>query len=112
MTLDHLPNWLAANLRAMGIVRVVYSLTEDDPRHGTHGGYANWGCRCEACTRAHAEEARKRPPTDLDDDDPRHGLANTYRYHKCRCDRCRAAITRETKARELRQLERERETGE
>ena len=30
----------------------------DDDRHGTANGYRNCGCRCERCTRAHADEIR------------------------------------------------------
>ena len=30
-------------------------LPPGDPRHGTLNGYANWGCRCEACYRVKSE---------------------------------------------------------
>jgi hypothetical protein len=30
-------------------------LAPGDPRHGTHNGYANLRCRCEACRAANAE---------------------------------------------------------
>lgn len=32
--------------------RAEAGLPEDDPRHGTVGGYTNHGCRCEPCTAA------------------------------------------------------------
>jgi len=34
----------------------------DNPQcpHGTQGGYINWNCRCEACTKANTEACNKR----------------------------------------------------
>lgn len=34
-------------------------LAIDDPRHGTVNGYGNYGCRCEPCKAAKAEETRE-----------------------------------------------------
>ena len=35
-------------------------LPEGDPRHGTVNGYGNYGCRCEPCKQAGAENNRQR----------------------------------------------------
>lgn len=37
-------------------------LSMNDPRHGTHNGYGNWGCRCTRCRRGETayNEAGKR----------------------------------------------------
>jgi hypothetical protein len=37
-------------------------LSDGDPRHGTHGGYTNWGCRCPDCIVAGAEHNRLTHP--------------------------------------------------
>lgn len=38
---------------------------KDDPRHGTHNGYGNLGCRCDPCKAAQREynRVRGRAPT-------------------------------------------------
>lgn len=35
-------------------------LAADDPRHGTHTGYRNHGCRCALCRQANADHERHR----------------------------------------------------
>ena len=35
------------------------SLSPDDWRHGTGGGYSNWGCRCDRCRAAFAKDHRE-----------------------------------------------------
>lgn len=62
--------------------------------HGSVNGYTNHGCRCVACTAAHAEDydrrrRRDRPPLPLGD--PRHGTDSAYHYHHCKCEQCLAA---------------------
>jgi hypothetical protein len=47
-----------AEERANRPPKVKQPLSPDDPRHGTHNGYANWKCRCEPCLEA-AREYRK-----------------------------------------------------
>jgi len=32
----------------------------NDPRHGTTNGYTAYGCRCDSCTAAHANDERRR----------------------------------------------------
>lgn len=38
--------------------RFARGLPSEDPRHGTIGGYTNWGCRCPACSDAHLRPRR------------------------------------------------------
>lgn len=67
------------------------------PPHGTHGCYANCGCRCAPCieaARVHVTGVRaERARRGLDPDDPRHGSPSTYQNWGCRCDACRAAAS-------------------
>lgn len=44
---------LQARLHAQG-------LPPDDPRHGTHNGYSNYGCRCGACSQVWSAYNRAR----------------------------------------------------
>lgn len=67
-------------------------LEDDDPRHGTVNGYANLGCRCDSCRRAHADNhaaymRRKRAAGQVIG---RHGSSVAY-DSGCRCDECRLA---------------------
>ncbi|WP_091232564.1 hypothetical protein [Microbacterium sp. 3J1] len=41
--------------------RAAFAANTSDPRHGTHNGYVNLGCRCDPCREASAayEAARK-----------------------------------------------------
>ena len=66
----------------------------DDPRHGTHNGYGNYGCGCDPCREANARycyEAKRRRvargtmPVHL------HGTSGGYGNWKCRCEACTAA---------------------
>jgi hypothetical protein len=40
--------------------RLAKGLKRRDRRHGTANGYANWGCRCTRCSRAHMDEKNRR----------------------------------------------------
>lgn len=57
-----------------------------DPRHGTPGGYRNYGCRCDRCKAAAAADVKKYMTLDSV---TVHG-AQGYR-RGCRCDICRRA---------------------
>lgn len=84
-------------------------LPENIP-HGSAGGYTNFGCRCEDCTKAQREADRlyrknnpekvraynaeyaarlKRTPFELIP----HGTFGGYSTYACRCDDCRKANT-------------------
>lgn len=39
--------------------RQARGLADDDPRHGTTGGYSNWGCRCVACSSVWVDHHRE-----------------------------------------------------
>lgn len=79
-----------------GVCRV--ELSPRDHRHGTIGGYSNWDCRCDRCTKAHSayhkayvlktgrvkrtiEEIRANPRW-------KHGGKYSYYDKKCRCEKC------------------------
>ena len=68
----------------------------DDPRHGTHNGYGNYGCGCESCRAANArycyEAKRRRVARGIPDHV--HGTVNGYGGWACRCDPCTAAWAR------------------
>lgn len=52
--------WTYAAPQRSGYCPACYALTFwRKEQHGTEAEYRNWGCRCEACTRA-ASEARRR----------------------------------------------------
>ena len=70
--------------------------------HGTAGGYANYGCRCTACSSAKAESNarfRRRRINQRVEVDGRlvavlarkHGAAATYTNYGCRCIPCTEA---------------------
>lgn len=65
----------------------------DEPWHGTRGGYTNHHCRCDACRAALAQAVRvararrKAAPTP----DYVHGTTNGYSNYGCRCTACRTA---------------------
>ena len=78
--------------------------------HGTAGGYTNFACRCEDCTRAQREADRKyrannpekvraanaRYKARLEQTqfaDIPHGTIGGYNNYKCRCADCRKANT-------------------
>lgn len=68
---------------------------DGDPRHGTANGYANHGCRCEACRVAwrtrHRADRVAATAVGLPPDDPRHGTVTAYSYWGCRCSACTEA---------------------
>lgn len=84
--------------------------------HGTLGTYGNWGCRCEACTKAASAEGRNRhakqtrklakalPPKTL-----KHGSTGAYRYWRCRCRVCKAGHKRRNDEWRMRVLDRRQE---
>lgn len=63
------------------------------PTHGIPSTYKNYACRCDPCTKANADDMRRRrrmrqkltPPADA------HGKHSTYRNWMCRCEPCTAA---------------------
>ena len=102
----------------------------DDERHGKSSTYNNWGCRCEACTKAwniahqeymfrsgrtvrtieqiRAENEADRQAFLADLDDPRHGSESSYK-RGCRCAKCRQATTDARKRRRWNSIEATRE---
>ena len=65
---------------------------DDEPWHGTLGGYTNHRCRCDACRAAnarHFREAKARRSREI----PAHvhGTPNGYGNYKCRCAACTTA---------------------
>lgn len=64
----------------------------EDSRHG-NTGYRVYKCRCETCTEAARNAARKgnrsRELRGLPTGDPRHGTQTGYKTWRCRCDECR-----------------------
>lgn len=59
-----------------------------DPRHGTIGGYAYWGCRCIKCLDANREVGRQNLARRRADMRPEHhGKVYTYNAG-CRCELC------------------------
>jgi len=74
------------------------TLHDGDPRHGTAGGYTNWGCRCPDCTRAATGEQRRLKANRfarlaVDPSQAPHGKASTYGNWGCRCRPCTDAWT-------------------
>lgn len=75
---------------------------QEEPWHGTSGGYANHHCRCDRCKRAwsdycadYFEALAENVPERV------HGTYNGYRNYKCRCRPCKdanAAYARRYKA--------------
>ena len=75
---------------------------QNGPTHGLASTYRNpeYGCRCEACTRANTERARteqasrrkRQPPSGS------HGRYTTYTNWGCRCGPCKAAGAAKNKA--------------
>ncbi len=63
--------------------------------HGTHNGYANYGCRCDECrTATSAYQRMKRAERKASADKPegfKHGTVGTYTNHLCRCGWCKRA---------------------
>jgi hypothetical protein len=71
-------------------------IDDNQPWHGTSGGYYNHGCRCDNCRAAASEMARaarlrRMENTRLGLIDVPHGSDNAYKNYGCRCDECRAA---------------------
>jgi hypothetical protein len=82
------------------------SLAPDDPRHGTHTGYHNHGCRCEPCREACRVYNRERAINKYQREwrhrtgrgrplaayraevEPEHGTESRYVNRGCRCDDC------------------------
>jgi len=60
---------------------VALGLEPNDPRHGTHCGYGEWGCRCAACSEAIARSKRFLKYQWTDD------MEEAYRLALA-CDRC------------------------
>lgn len=76
-------------------------LTDDDERHGTNSGYANFGCRCTECVTARKEYTRMRKANPK----PRaktavHGSESKY-ARGCRCTECKAAKATANRRRKL-----------
>lgn len=62
-----------------------------DRRHGTIGGYAYWGCRCDKCSAANLEAGRRNRAEKMANLRPEdHGKAYTYNAG-CRCPECKQA---------------------
>lgn len=96
--------------------RAGHRLPPGDKRHGTRGGYSNWGCRCQPCTKANTDAVRNyfrgrgvRPIAEWRAELraqalaslPPHGSEARY-LHKlrpCRCARCRKASAEARKRR-------------
>lgn len=71
------------------------TLSED--AHGKASTYRNWKCRCEPCTKAHAEysapytrayHSRKKGQEVPED---KHGTMTGYNVYACRCQPCKDA---------------------
>lgn len=75
-------------------------------RHGTAGGYSNYGCRCAPCTAAHSAALARarvarlawrrwdaRAGTWVTTADVPHGRASTYENWGCRCAPCVTAAS-------------------
>lgn len=84
--------------------RVVVNFTKTG-KPVTHGGsgtaYANYGCRCDACTEANTIRVEIRRRARLREGVPSdavHGSSSTYSNWGCRCDECRAAHSEGCKA--------------
>ena len=68
-------------------------------KHGA-AAYKNWGCRCEVCTDAKAEQRGSSFRMKDRGSNAPHGTYGRYHKGRCRCDACRAANAR--RGRELR----------
>lgn len=80
--------------------RTVKGLKHDDPRHGLATTYVNWGCRCERCSAAHADEMKRQVENRWGTPPPTHGVSG-YNAFGCRCDICtKAAADYQTAARQ------------
>lgn len=71
-------------------------LPPTDKRHGTYNAYINYGCRCEACTKANSDYVRERREKrkKMLEEDPSivpHGRYSTYHNWSCRCQPCKNA---------------------
>jgi hypothetical protein len=75
-------------------------LAEDSPKHGTRGGYANYGCRCDRCTeasRVYIAERRKNPGGTRNKISE-HGTTGRY-VRGCRCALCSDAMAEDHRQR-------------
>ncbi len=79
----------------------------ETPHEGSRWRYENWrhpeyGCRCEACTKAEADyiaaRKRKRAAMPLPGHVP-HGRATTYSNWGCRCEACLTAQREQNRVR-------------
>lgn len=74
-------------------------LSDDDSRHGTRGGYANYGCRCQPCAEAskiYMAEKRKHPSGRSKTSE--HGTTGRY-VRGCRCALCFEAMAEDHRQR-------------
>lgn len=104
-------------------------------QHGTLNEYKNFGCRCDECRAANAENNRVRLTAPCSNGCGRpawqrtahgrcracaseaqrkpqiHGTENSYDRYKCRCSECRAAAARGRRHRRWMKNERSRSTA-
>lgn len=60
-------------------------------KHGTLNGYNKYGCRCDACTQANADNQAAKRLRLVEQEPPEHGTVSAYRNYSCRCEPCRKA---------------------